>query len=164
MTLILETGTGLPNSNAYASLAQANAYWADRGLAAWDDTDDDDKVSALIRSTDYIDTAYVFLSVPLTDTQALENPRYGQGDALKPVLVKAAIELAAILINVPITTVAADKHTVVTKEDGMPGVAYTKSQFSEITNDPYPDITRRLKSIAAPRGATGSGGTVLLTK
>lgn len=38
MTLVVETGAGLTNSNSYGSLAEADAYHAARGNSSWADT------------------------------------------------------------------------------------------------------------------------------
>ena len=54
ITLIVEDGTRPTGANTYASLADANAYWADRGNATWADATDDEKSSALIQATAYL--------------------------------------------------------------------------------------------------------------
>jgi hypothetical protein len=102
LSLVLETGAGLSNSNSYASYAAALAYWADRGFVP---TQTQPQVEqALIRATDFLDQRFRFLGYRLLTTQALEWPRYGVYDrdgcllldpALLPIqLVYATIELA----------------------------------------------------------------------
>lgn len=54
ITLTVEDGTRPPGANTYASIADADAYHADRGFAAWDDATDDEKATALIKATDYL--------------------------------------------------------------------------------------------------------------
>jgi hypothetical protein len=54
ITLIVEDGTRPANANTYASVATADAYHADRAFAAWDDATDDEKATALIKATDYL--------------------------------------------------------------------------------------------------------------
>lgn len=54
ITLTVEDGTRTTGANTYAALADANAYWADRGNATWADATDDEKSSALIQATDYL--------------------------------------------------------------------------------------------------------------
>ena len=54
ITLIVEDGTRPANANTYAAIADADAYHADRGYAAWDDSTDDEKATALIKATDYL--------------------------------------------------------------------------------------------------------------
>lgn len=54
MALTVEDGTRPTGANTYAALADANAYWADRGNAAWADATDDEKAAALIQATDYL--------------------------------------------------------------------------------------------------------------
>ena len=54
ITLIVEDGTRPTGANTYASIADANAYWADRANEAWAAATDDEKSSALIQATDYL--------------------------------------------------------------------------------------------------------------
>lgn len=54
ITLTVEDGTRPTGANTYAALADANAYWADRGNATWEDATDDEKSAALIQATDYL--------------------------------------------------------------------------------------------------------------
>jgi len=57
-TLVVEDGSVVPGANAYLSLADADAYHALRGNAAWDALDDDTKEAALIKATDYMIQMY----------------------------------------------------------------------------------------------------------
>ena len=54
ITLTVEDGTRPTGANTYAAIATADAYHADRAFAAWDDAADDEKATALIRATDYL--------------------------------------------------------------------------------------------------------------
>lgn len=54
ITLIVEDGSRPTGANTYASIADADAYHADRAFTAWEDATDDEKATALIRSTDYL--------------------------------------------------------------------------------------------------------------
>lgn len=54
MAFVVEDGTGLSNSNAYISLAQANEYFTDRLRTEWVGTDQK-KQAAIIAASDYVD-------------------------------------------------------------------------------------------------------------
>ena len=54
ITLIVEDGTRPTGANTYASIADADAYWADRANATWAAATDDAKAASLIQSTDYL--------------------------------------------------------------------------------------------------------------
>jgi hypothetical protein len=54
ITLIVEDGTRPTGANTYASAADADAYHADRSFTAWDDATDDEKATALIKATAYL--------------------------------------------------------------------------------------------------------------
>lgn len=75
ITLTVEDGTRPTGANTYAALADANAYWADRGNAAWEDATDDEKSSALIQATDYLNGLSWATGTPVGDVMAW--PRTG---------------------------------------------------------------------------------------
>lgn len=80
-----EDGTGLPDANSYITLAEAETYLDATGRAcagAWSLASTDDKNSALINATQYMDTTYRCRYLgeraeATIDTQALEFPRDG---------------------------------------------------------------------------------------
>lgn len=74
MAFTVETGTGLSTANSYLSVADFKAYHDDRGndYSASSDTEIE---QALVKSSDYIDTRYVFIGVRLNASQSMEWPR-----------------------------------------------------------------------------------------
>lgn len=80
MAFVVEDGTGVVNANAYATAAEADAYFTDRGVATWTGTSDE-KNALLIQATDYIEARWStrFLGeVEFPETpQALSFPRTG---------------------------------------------------------------------------------------
>jgi hypothetical protein len=78
MTLTVETGTGLPNAESYASVEQADAYHAKRLNAIWASLDAPTKEGLLIKATEYIVGQYRerWKGVRTNTTQALDWPRY----------------------------------------------------------------------------------------
>lgn len=78
MAFLVEDGTGLPNSNSYVSVADANTYFTDRAMAGFP-SDLTAAQAALIQATDYIDRRFggAFVWDQLQPgVQALEWPRY----------------------------------------------------------------------------------------
>lgn len=75
--LILEDGTGKPDSNSFASIALADSYHAKRLYSQqWtNETDAVTKEAALMMASQLIDTNYVFYGFRTSDTQALSWPR-----------------------------------------------------------------------------------------
>lgn len=75
MAIVVETGAGVPNAVSYLSEAEADAYFAARGIDAWDNVDN--KEAALIKATDYIEANYgeAWRGYRRTNTQALSWPR-----------------------------------------------------------------------------------------
>lgn len=76
ITLIVEDGTGLPNANAYVSIAALRQYCEERDIALPED--DDEVAKLIIRATDYIDGQEYCAScgdARLNPDQALYFPR-----------------------------------------------------------------------------------------
>ena len=79
MSLIVETGAGLPNAESYISVADATAYHAARGNTAWAALADDTTREQLLRkATDFMEQNYRsrWAGYMLTLTQALAWPRF----------------------------------------------------------------------------------------
>ena len=77
ITLIKEDGTGKADANAYAAVADGDAYHAGHLYAsAWTAATADQKAVALVMASRLIDAEYQFGGVKTTDSQALLWPRY----------------------------------------------------------------------------------------
>lgn len=117
MAFTPEDGTGLADANSLAAVAFADAYFAERGVAAWTGTDTV-KEQALVRATDYVESRWgkrgrfkgepQFPDVP----QALSFPRTGIGsdgvvpqDVQKAVAEYALRALSGTLAPDPVVTV-----------------------------------------------------------
>lgn len=85
MAFTVEDGTGVANANSYAAVADADAYFADRGNAVWSAISTDaEKEQALVKATDYIETMYArrFVGEMAEIDQALSWPREDAVDRL----------------------------------------------------------------------------------
>lgn len=97
MALVVEDGTGRLDSESYASVSQADSYWASMGSPEdrmyWSSLASQDKEVALRRATQYIDTRFKFPGSPVSPSQALSLPTT---DVAWPVknLVAACSEMA----------------------------------------------------------------------
>ena len=58
MAFTVEDETGLPEANAYVTVAEFKAYWDDRGFDYSSFTDPDDFQVAIIKATDYIENRF----------------------------------------------------------------------------------------------------------
>lgn len=112
--LIVEDGTGMPNAESYASVATADAYHARRpGANAWAALSTDQKESALIQATDYLQATYStrWKGIRLTVDQALDWPRSAvvvdrvtlAYDQVPAQVVRATCELALRSLTQPLT-------------------------------------------------------------
>lgn len=107
MAFTVEDGTGIAGANSYATVADADAYFTERGVTAWTGTDDAKKV-LLIRATDYIELRFAARFKGATEfpdaPQGLSFPRTGiTGYAGVPAcLKKATFEYALRAIAGPL--------------------------------------------------------------
>ena len=103
--LIKEDGSGLPNANTYANVADSDAYHADHLYAsAWTSATTTNKEKALAMATRLIDASWQFHGLKTKAAQALQWPRLSApnpdtgldfpSNALPPDLVKATCEMA----------------------------------------------------------------------
>lgn len=77
MALIVEDGTGLSTAESYISVANADAYFTDRGNTVWTALTTQAKEQALRAATDYMASVYTgrWAGRRTTTTQALDWPR-----------------------------------------------------------------------------------------
>lgn len=103
MAFTVETGTGSPSSNSYASVADAQTHFTDRGLTALAAKTTAELQAALIAATDYIDSKFSFSGSRVSATQALSWPRSGSSDGEEGIdiadnTIPAAIRRATIVL------------------------------------------------------------------
>jgi|ERR1017187_4566311 hypothetical protein len=76
LTLVKEDGTGKADANAYAEVANGDAYHAGHLYAtAWTAATADQKAVALVMASRLIDAEYQFNGLRSVDSQALQWPR-----------------------------------------------------------------------------------------
>lgn len=76
MSIVVEDGTGLSNSESYLSVSNADTYHSNRSNSAWTGSDAS-KESALRKATDYLDATYNWKGSIFSTTQSLNWPRVG---------------------------------------------------------------------------------------
>lgn len=145
MAFVPETGAGLSNSNSYASVAQADSYFADRGNADWAALTTTEKEQALIKATDFIEATYrsAWKGGRVTSTQALSWPRVEVSADGFPIpsnivplpVTKACAELA---IRATAGTLLADQGQQVKRE---------KVDVLEVEYQDYSDPTERYPAV-----------------
>lgn len=99
MAIVIEDGSGLPNAEAYISVANADAYFLARGSAAWAALTTEAKEQALRNGADYMAGVYGprWKGSRKTAEQALDWPRTGvvaNGFAVPDDVVPAAVARA----------------------------------------------------------------------
>lgn len=81
MAFVVEDGTKPAGANAYASLADVNAYFTDRGVTAWVGSDPVKQI-AIVKATDYIEARFSgkFRGRRESRDQSLSWPRHNAVD------------------------------------------------------------------------------------
>lgn len=134
--LIVEDNTGLPNAEAYISVADADTYHANRGNAAWAALDTPAKEAALRKATDYMGVVYGtrWAGERLKQDQALDWPRGVEGvpDAVK----RASAELALRSVT---SELLADQGPAVKSETVGPISVTYADGASQAQRYPYVD-------------------------
>jgi hypothetical protein len=158
MAIIVEDGTGLAAAESYCTVAFANTYFKNRGIALWEDLETTRKEQLLRIATDYIDMRFGarFRASPLTRWQALCFPR-GDSGPLPVVLQRATAEYAMRAVDGPLVAdpVTDERGLQVRSKTEKLGpleerVEYVDSGASVFK--PYPAADMLLKSLLRPTG------------
>ena len=102
MAIIVEDGTIVTNANSYVDVAYVDTFCEGLGLSAWEEADDDDKETAILRAMAYIE-GMTFKGYKTEDDQSLKWPRdeavdedgYAIDDDAIPAVLQSAVSRAA---------------------------------------------------------------------
>jgi len=141
MAFVVDDGTGLSTSNAYVSVAEADAYFTE-STTLWGGTNLA-KERAIVRATRAIDLMGVnkFLGTKLVETQALAWPRDGayDRDGIEltglPVYLKRAVFEAALqeLVEENATMPNTSQQVVMERVEGAVQVSYSEGSYQGTT-------------------------------
>ena len=162
MSFVVETGAGLSNSNSYSSVAAADSYFADRGVAEWAALTTTVKEQSLIKATDYLEQTYRdgWQGNRVTATQALSWPRagvYADGFAVAANIVPSAVVKACAEMALRASAgddLIADQGQQVIREK----VDVIETEYAKYTSPAqrYPAVNRLLTPFL--RTVIGDGG------
>lgn len=167
MALIVELGTGAADSESYATVAQADTYFANRGMTIWAPLQIAEKEQALRRASDYIGQTYrtQFAGRRVSDTQALDFPRYSvpRNDGTAAYYASNSIPKELITANIELAIRAAagelleDIDPPVTSEQ-VGSIRVTYAEGASKTKK-FPAIDKLLSVLTG-----GSAGTIRLVR
>ena len=159
MTIVVGT-------DAYVSINDADAYWADRNNTAWEGASDEDKEKALREATAFIDGTYEDRWIgdhPASSSQVLAWPRNGAVDSEGrsvtgiPQRVKDATSRLALDAISEFLSQAEDRGgRIQSAKVGPLEVSYFRDAPSGTT---FPFLSLMLKTLLTP-GSTGGGNLV----
>ena len=160
MAFVPETGDGPSNSNSYASVAQADSYFADRGNADWAALDTTAKQQALIKATDFLEATYrsAWKGFRVSSTQALSWPRVevvADGFPIPSSIVPLPVvySCAELAIRSTTATLLADQGQQV-KREKVDVLEVEYQDFSDPT-ERYPAVNRLLLPFLLSASASG---------
>ncbi len=168
--MALVATSGAANANAYDTAANADAYFADRGIDTWTGATAD-KEEALIRGADYIDNYYHgrWLGLRTYEIQSMDWPRSWvtdvDGYAIEqdeiPTRLKEANYEAAFLILIGGETLEPTIERRETSKRVKAGPVEVTTAYSEGSSrrKDYSQIHDRIKPLLL-----GGGGTVPLLR
>jgi len=130
MPLVLEDGTGVVGANSYASVADADAFFADRNISDWagPGATTPDKEGFLIQGADYLNSFYVPRGEFLVDDQGMLLPTdvYGYVPlAFKQAQILLAREAA---VNGPLGSTFGESLVTYSREQ-LQGVGETETHY-----------------------------------
>lgn len=129
MSLIIENGEGLSNSESYVDVDYVDAYFLKRGINEWASLTNREQL--IIRAMDYIENNYTYQGTKLISTQALQFPRLINGETIYPIALKNAVCELALKSNEEDLSADTDKTTIREKVGPL-----------EIEYDPNQDNTK----------------------
>jgi hypothetical protein len=130
MVLIVETGAGLTNSNSYADVAFADAYFAGHPFYAdsWADLEVGTKEFLLESATRDIDSLINWKGSPSSTTQALRWPRVGATNV-------DAIPYARNVIPIPVRQAICEQARYLSTAEGNPDAPSDTAGVTELRVD-----------------------------
>jgi hypothetical protein len=134
-------------TNAYETLANVRAFWAERGDTAWASLTDAAAEVLIIKATDYVDRTWEYIGTKATGTQRLKWPRTDaevEGFALSETEVPRYVEEATAEIAELYRLGTYDLQGIVTND----AAALTKQKVDVIEVE-Y-DAAKRLQGGAVP--------------
>ncbi len=166
VTFTVETGSGSTTANSYASVANGNDYH-DKHLysTVWTAASEDEKQEALMMATRLLDDYFAWEGAKITDTQALDWPRFDvfdkdgfqiQSSPLPTALLDGTSEFARTLL-------AADR----TAETDDRGFSRIKAGTVEVVINPgdrKPVVPSVVKRMLSAIGRAVGGASVPLVR
>ena len=161
LTLTVEDGTGLTNSNAYATVDEGDIYH-DTHLyrSAWVGASAQDKIRSLVMATRLLDENYIWIGDKMNSNQALRWPRVGASDRdgflidtdeIPVILKNATIEFARLLLGED-RTAEVDTKGLKSVQAGSVSVVFDKGDIKQLTSR---TIDVMLAPIGVPSTSTG---------
>jgi len=167
VTLVVETGYGVVGAESYASVNDADAWWAGRtgpDAAAWLAATGPQKETALREASTFIDINYMSnSSLPYVDGQGLLWP-YEETDytlAALQTLRRAVIMIAPLALETPLIAQTPASAAVVSESVKVGDLSESKTYATSEATAPTVVAGRDLSFLGRMLVGFGSGGVVI---
>lgn len=174
MALEVETGSGSPTAESYASVAFADEYFSLRGNpATWTAKTTTEKETALRLATEYLDQKYgtQFRGLKMTQAQALQWPRFNAYDDYGYPMQPVPLQLQRATVVAAGVQAEGESFYQSTAEPGLTSVSQTLGPMSEskswangktsTSSKSFPSITAFVRPLLEFGGTDGGGNTPL---
>lgn len=131
MPLIVENGTAVPNANSYVSVAEADAYFADRNDPNWagEGALEATKMGLLLQAADYLNGMYRWKGEPIRYNHTMGLPTLAT-EAI-PFAVKQAQMLLAREAKSGVLASPLGSQQVTSERKRLEGVGETETHYAE---------------------------------
>lgn len=147
VTLIVEDGSGISDSNSYCDLDFALEYCVNHGYTAWLDMTEDEQKTYLIKGTSFVDNFYNWKGYKRTSIQSLEFPRNGLIDNNKTEVLGIPNNLKKACIEAAFINASSEANNLFVEKDANGAikrqkvdeleVEYFKSSEEEMLEEEY---------------------------
>lgn len=166
-TLTVQDDTGTEtDANSYISEADADTYFSDRNNSTWDAATSENKIFALIKAWQYMDTEFLFIGTKLTCTQNTEWPRQNaydtsgcliEGIPVKITYAQSEYALRALSEEL-LQDITYDSNKLITRQKNIVGPVEQETEYSGyIISRSYPSADILLKGLVLSNMAVTRG-------
>lgn len=137
MPLVIEDGTGVDGANSYATVAEADAFYADRNILNWAGAGatNAQKEGFLIQAADYLNMFFRWRGEPLLADQSMGLPTVTYDYVPVPVK-QAQILLAREAVSGPLFTSLGERPVTLERKQ-LQGVGEKEVRYAENNVDPF---------------------------
>jgi hypothetical protein len=164
MTLIVESGEGIPGANTYIDADYVDGYLTGDTLALWEGLDDSAKTAAIINASRYIDVTFNWKGKRKSLAQGLNFPRVGVTlddfpvEGVPDPVKRAVAEAAALLIQGEELFQSGDERAVTSERVDVIQVTYRDRALDPASPARFDALNLIVRGLYKTAPVSGAGG------